>query len=153
MTNFKQRRIFDMRKIVLFIFCFIWLSGIVNAQELGLRFGDTVGNTVGIDGIFALSSGRIHGDVSFGDGVGVEVIYDFMYGQLGEEAFNYYIGAGAYTWLWKDFNLGISGELGIEYHFTGFPLALGLDWRPSLTLVDDSKFHADRFGLNIRYVF
>jgi hypothetical protein len=142
-----------MKIVGLVLLCSIGLSGIVNAQELGLRFGDTVGNTVAIDGVFAMSSGRIHADVSFGDGVGVEALYDFIYGQLGQEAFNYYIGAGAFTWLWKDFNLGISGELGIEYHFTGLPLALGLDWRPSLQIVDQTNFTLGRFGVNIRYVF
>ena len=127
--------------------------GLAQAQELGLRFGDTVGNNVAIDGVFGWKSSRIHANVSFGDGVGVEALYDFIYARLGQEAFNYYIGFGAFTWLWNDFNLGISSELGIEYHFAGFPLVLGLDWRPSLKLVDDTDFSASRFGLNIRYVF
>ena len=142
-----------MKKMFLIVLCITILSGLVQAQELGIRFGDTVGNTVAIDGVFGWKSSRVHADVSFGNGVGVEALYDFMYGRLGQEAFNYYIGAGAFTWLWSDFQLGVSGELGIEYHFAGAPLALGLDWRPSLLIIDNTDFAVDRFGVNIRYVF
>jgi hypothetical protein len=69
------------------------------------------------------------------------------------EAFHYYIGVGAFTWLGDPFRLGVSGELGLEYRFNSVPIALGLDWRPSLRLIDETKFLADRFGFNVRFVF
>ncbi len=142
-----------MKKLLLIVLSLTFLSGVTQAQEVGIRFGDTVGNDVAIDGVFGWKGGRIHADVSFGGGMGVEAIYDFLYGRLGQEAFNYYIGLGAFTWLGNPFQLGVSSELGIEYHFAGFPLALGLDWRPSLRIIDDTNFTVSRFGLNIRFVF
>ena len=128
-------------------------NGVASAQELGIRFGDTVGNSVAIDGVFGWKGKRIHADLSFNGGMGVEALYDFIYNRLGREAFNYYAGVGAFAWFGSPFQLGVSGELGIEYHFVGFPLALGLDWRPSLRLIDQTDFYIDRFGFNIRFVF
>jgi len=142
-----------MKKLLSVLIVVVVFSGITHAQELGLRFGDIVGNNVAIDGVFAFSGQRIHADVSFGDGVGVEALADFIIKPLSGEAFFYYIGAGAFAWLGDPFQLGISGELGLEYRFNTVPLALGLDWRPSFRIIDDTDFHADRFGFNIRYVF
>ena len=142
-----------MKKGFLIILILTFTSGFVQAQELGVRFGDIVGNNVAVDGVFGWKASRVHADVSFGSGVGIEALYDFMYNRLGAEAFNYYIGLGVFTWLGSPFQLGVSSELGIEYHFAGVPLALGLDWRPSLRIVDNTDFTVSRFGLNIRFVF
>jgi hypothetical protein len=95
----------------------------------------------------------VHADVSFGDGVGVEALIDLVVKPLEGEAFHLYMGAGAFAWLGDPFSLGFSGEVGLEYRFNGVPIAIGLDWRPSLRLIDNTKFHADRFGFNIRFVF
>jgi hypothetical protein len=142
-----------MKKVVLVLFSVALISGMAQAQELGVRFGDIVGNNVAVDGVFAFKGHRIHADVSFGDGVGVEALYDFIMKPIEGEAFYYYIGAGAFTWLGDPFQLGVSGELGLEYRFNNVPIALGLDWRPSLRLIDDTDFYFDRFGLNVRWVF
>ena len=48
---------------------------------------------------------------------------------------------------------GISGEIGLEYRFSSVPIAIGADWRPTLWVVGETKFGADSFGLNIRFVF
>jgi hypothetical protein len=122
------------------------------AQEVGVRFGDIVGNNVAVDAVWGGKSARIHLDVSFGDGVGVELPFEWVR-PLGGEAFNYYLGVGPYAWLGDPFTLGAVGEVGLEYHFKDVPLALGVDWRPALRIIDDTDFIWGRFGLNIRFVF
>ncbi|HYQ58436.1 MAG TPA: hypothetical protein VEP89_13935, partial [Draconibacterium sp.] len=78
-----------------------------NAQELGVRFGDISGGNVAIDGIFSTGQfSRVHADVSIGDGLGIDVLWDFLYRPLGNEALNWYIGAGPYVWIDDPFWLG-----------------------------------------------
>ena len=142
-----------MKKMILVFVVLMLFAGFTQAQEVGVRFGDIVGNNVAVDAVFDFQGKRIHADVSFGDGVGVEALYDFMMKPLEGEAFYYYIGAGVFTWLGDPFQLGVSGELGLEYRFNKVPIALGLDWRPSLRIINDTKLHFDRFGLNVSWVF
>lgn len=142
-----------MKKLAVSLFIIVLLTGFVHAQEIGVRFGDIVGNNVAVDAILGSRGGRIHADVSFGDGVGVEALADLVMRPLSSEAFYYYLGFGAFGWFGDPFRLGISGELGLEYRFNSVPIAIGLDWRPSLRLINETKFLADRFGFNIRFVF
>lgn len=127
-----------------------------NAQELGIRFGGT--NSQGgaaIDAVFEAGKfNRIHADLGiYRGGIGMDALWDFLYKPLGDEAFNWYLGAGPSMYIGDAFWLGISGEIGLEYRFTGAPIALGLDWRPTFWLVEETRFGAGSFGLNVRYVF
>lgn len=142
-----------MKKLGVLLFIMGILAVFVHAQEIGVRFGDIVGNDVAVDAVFGHKGQRIHADVSFGDGVGIEALVDLVVKPVQGEAFYYYLGIGAFAWLGDPFSLGISGELGLEYRFNKVPIALGLDWRPSLRLIDNTKFLADRFGFNVRFVF
>ena len=140
---------------------FLLITGILlssyylsNAQELGLRFGDVSGGNVAVDGIFSTGEfSRIHADVSFGKGVGVDVLWDFLYRPLGGEAFDWYVGAGPYTFIGNNFELGAVAEVGLEYHFNGVPLVIGGDWRPWFRLIDNTDIGLGGFGLNVRWVF
>jgi hypothetical protein len=142
-----------MKKTILFLLLFGFAAS-VKAQELGLRFGNVAFNNVAIDGVIG-SNPRIHGDISFGgDGVGVEALWDVINKQLGSEAgLGWYLGVGGTALLANPFWLGISGEIGIEYHFKDAPIALGLDWRPTFFFIDNSEFWSRGFGFNARYVF
>lgn len=135
-----------------------------NAQELGVRFGDVSGGNVAIDGIFSTGQfSRIHADVSFGNGFGVDALWDFLYRPLGDEAFNWYMGIGPYLGVFDktksdgtsstNFNFGAAYEIGLEYKFISIPIALGLDYRPLLEIIDHTSFHWGGFGFNVRYVF
>ena len=127
--------------------------GTSSAQEVGVRFGDAIGGEVAIDVVTSIGQfSRIHGDISFGNGLGVEALYDFYHQPLEHAGFAWYIGAGPYMFIGDPFQFGVSGEIGIEYHFS-IPMAIGIDWRPSLRIIDDTKFIWDGFGLNVRYVF
>ncbi|MGD9346775.1 MAG: outer membrane insertion C- signal [Candidatus Aminicenantes bacterium] len=142
-----------MKKLFATLFIVCLFAGSVYSQEIGVRFGDIVGNNVAVDFVFGSKGTRIHADVSFGDGVGIEALADLVVRPLSGEAFYYYLGFGAFSWIGDPFRLGISGELGLEYRFNSVPIAIGLDWRPSLRLISETKFFADRFGFNIRFVF
>lgn len=144
------------RLILLFSLTFIGALS-ANAQELGVRFGNVTGGDVAVDAIFSAGEfSRIHADVSFGnDIVGIDALWDFLYRpfEAEGETFFWYVGAGPFLGIGDDFSLGAAGEIGVEYHFTGAPLAIGIDWRPGLRIVDDTDFSVEGFGLNLRYVF
>jgi len=129
---------------------------VTNAQEVGIRFGGT--NSRGgaaIDGVFSAGQfSRIHADLGiYKGGIGIDALWDFLYKPLGDEAFNWYLGVGPSTFLGEDFWLGVSGEIGLEYRFTGAPISLGIDWRPTFWILEETSFSSGSFGLNVRYVF
>jgi hypothetical protein len=137
------------------VLALVLASQVAFSQEVGIRFGDVLGNDVAIDAIFKTSQfSRIHADVSFGNGVGVDVMWDFLYKpfSIEGEGFNWYLGAGPSIYINDPFYLGVSGEVGIEYQFK-FPMAIGIDWRPTFWLIEETDFHAGGFGVNLRYVF
>ena len=142
-----------MRKLLTILF-FVGAYSFTQAQELGVRFGDVLGNNVAVDALF--SSGkfsRVHADVSFGTGVGVEALWDFVYRPLGGEAFYWYAGAGPSMLIDSPFWLGASGELGLSYTFNQVPISLSADWRPTFWIIDNTEFRGGGFGVNVRYVF
>jgi hypothetical protein len=142
-----------MKKILITLFLTGALSQ-VNAQELGLRFGDVTGGNVAIDAVFQMGeSNRIHADLSFGEGVGIDLLWDFIYEPLGEEALHWYAGVGPYTFIGAPFALGAVGEIGLEYRFNEFPLVIGADWRPYFRLIDNTNLGVNSFGVNVRWVF
>jgi len=143
-----------MKKVLLLLIAFFMLVTVSNAQEVGIRFGIISGGNVAVDGVFAIGDwSRIHADVSFGDGVGVDAIWDFLYKPLSGEAFYWYAGVGAFTFLGDPFSLGATGELGLEYRFNKVPISLSADWRPYFTIVENTDFDAGNFGINVRYIF
>jgi hypothetical protein len=47
--------------------------------------------------VFSLAKySRIHADISFGSGVGIDILWDVAYRPPGNEAFNWYAGVGPY---------------------------------------------------------
>ena len=146
----------NLRK--LFIVAAIVIGGVLssNAQEIGVRFGGTNGaGGAAIDAVFSAGQfSRIHADLGFyRGGLGIDALWDFIYKPLNGEAFNWYLGVGPSTYLGDSFWLGISGEIGLEYRFSSVPIAIGADWRPTLWVVEETRFGADSFGLNVRFVF
>ncbi len=135
-----------------------------NAQEIGVRLGEVSAGNVAVDAIFSTGEfNRLHADLSFGNGVAADLLWDFFYRPLPDEAFNWYMGVGPYLAILNErdhhtdeketnFNLGAAFEIGMEYHFNNIPLAIGLDYRPMLEILDKTTLHWGGFGLNIRYV-
>lgn len=142
-----------MKKALLLVFA-LALFSMAYTQEVGLRFGDVSGGNIAIDAVFSTSEfTRLHADVSFGRGVGADLLWDFFYRPLGQEAFDWYIGVGPYAFIGERFELGVVSEIGLEYHFKGVPLAIGADYRPGLRIIDNTDLFWGGFGANVRWVF
>lgn len=142
---------------ILFVLAIVFLATAqtAQAQELGLRFGNAMvsRSSIAIDGVFAVGKfSRVHGDVVFGNGVGVELLWDFIYKPIDKSAINWYVGVGPSLYLGNPFGLGAAGEIGVEYRFPDAPVAIGLDYRPTLVLIETTTW-VNSFGFNVRYVF
>ena len=142
-------------KKVLFILSTLFTMHNLSAQEIGIRFGSSlIGNNVAIDGLFSIGEySRVHTDLTFSDnGVGAAALWNFSFEPINDfPDLHWYIGAGPFTVIGDDFDLGVAGEIGIEYEFLDLPLTIGLDWRPGFEIIDNTDFHATGFGLNVRY--
>jgi hypothetical protein len=126
----------------------------LNAQEVGIRFGDMAGNNVAIDAVFSWKESRVHADISFGNAVGLDVIYDFVFKPVVEiEHLYYYMGVGLTTIIGDEFKFGAIGEVGVEYRFPNSPIVLGLDYKPAIIIIDETDFLWGNFGINARYIF
>lgn len=142
-----------MKKLWVFI-GFLTLGISLQAQEVGLRFGDMDGNNIAIDATIPVKDKRIHASVSFGDNVGIDAIYDFAVNPVfNNSGFYYYTGIGLTSLFASDFKLGVMGELGFEYKFRSVPIAAGLDYRPAVIVLDKMDFVYANFGFNFRYIF
>lgn len=144
-----------MKKILFSLLLFILGTGITSqAQELGLRFGDVTGGTVAVDALFSIkNSNMIHADASFGNGgLGLDVLWDFVYMPLGDLPLTWYLGVGPSVFIADNPSVAGMAELGLSYKFRA-PLSLSGDWRPTLTLVENTDINYGFFGVNLRYVF
>ena len=142
-----------MRKLFLVI-VFAVAGYFSKAQEIGIRAGDVVGGSVAIDALFSAGKfSKIHAGVSFGNGVGIEALWDIIYRPLGGEALNWYVGFGPSLRLDDDFLFGASGEIGLAYNFRNIPLSISTDYRPTLEIVENTGFNWGGWGFNLRYVF
>lgn len=143
-----------MKKLFLVVVTSLMISSFSNAQELGIRLGNVTGGDAAIDAIFSLGKySRLHADVSFGHGVGIDLLWDFLYRPLGNEPLNWYVGAGPYMLIEDPFYLGVAGEVGLEYRFSEVPIALGFDWRPRFNIIETTDMYWGGFGFNARFVF
>jgi hypothetical protein len=141
-------------KKLLFILSLVFIGYASQAQELGIRLGNVTGGSAAVDGLFSAGKfSRIHANVSFGSGLGIEALWDFLYRPLGDEMLHWYVGAGPSLLIDDPFKLGVSGEIGLGYYFKGVPISLSADWRPTFVLVEKTQMDWGGFGLNIRYVF
>lgn len=141
-----------MKKLIIGLLLVSTMS--LSAQELGIRFGNFTNNNVAVDGVFELGQfSRVHANVSFGDGVGIDALWDFLYRPLDGESLYWYAGFGPSAYFGNDFLLGASGEIGLEYAFNSVPIVIGIDYRPTFWIVEKTSFSADGFGLNVRYRF
>ena len=142
-----------MSRVVFLIFL-LNFTGQLMAQEIGVRFGDMFGNHIAIDGTIPIKEKRIHASISFGDNVGLDLVYDFLVEPMFRSPdLRYYVGIGVSTLFASEYKLGVAGELGLEYGFPRTPLVIGLDYRPAIIVLEKMDFNYAHFGLNARYVF
>lgn len=144
-----------MKKIFLTFFLIGGICMASKAQEIGVRFGDVTGGNVAIDALFSTSKfSMLHTDVSFGGGgVGVDVLWDFIYKPLGDIPLNWYAGVGPTVFLGDEVLIAGSAELGVSYKIDDVPISISADWRPTLILIETTDIYFGAFGVNVRYVF
>lgn len=139
---------------IYFILLFVFLYFHLEAQEVGIRFGEMAGNNIAIDGVFAWKDSRIHADISFGDGIGMDAVYDFVVQPINAvDNLYYYLGVGLTILFGDEFKFGAVGEVGIEYRFQNSPISLSLDYKPAIIIIETTDFLWGNFGINARYVF
>ena len=130
------------------------MCAISYSQEVGIRIGEISGGRGALDvTINTARYNRIHADVSFGSGVGVDFLWDLLYRPLVGKQLKWYLGAGPYAKFSDPVWVGAVGEAGIEYRFKSVPITLGFDWRPFFSILQTTGFTAEGYGLNIRYRF
>lgn len=143
-----------MKRIYLFFISFIMFSNLLSSQEIGLRFGEMTGNNVAIEGAISWQETRIHSNISFGDTVGIDFVFNFVFLPVFEiDNFYYYLGIGITSIFGNNFYLGGLGEVGVEYRFVNSPIALGLDYKPAVLVLPKTDYVWTNIGFNIRYVF
>ncbi len=141
-----------MKRIVLIGLILIG-SFSAKSQEVGVRFGEVVGGNYAVDALLPLLRGnKLHVDVSFGDAVGLEALWDFIYRPIGK-SFRIYGGIGPSVVFDDKTLFGLSGEAGLGYKFKAIPISISGDWRPTWWFVGESEFKGGGFGFNVRYTF
>lgn len=141
-----------MKKLIILLIFTICAT--VSAQEIGIRLGSFYKSNVAIDGIVNFEDNtRLHGNITFGDGIGADLLYDFTVEKLAIKKldFQYYFGMGLSTFIGDPFTLGINGETGIEYLFKKTPITIGVDWRPQVNILTKTSLEILQFGFNVRY--
>ena len=151
-----------VKKLFVLVAALVLLNSTAGAQELGIRYGEVSAGKWAVDAVFSIGSlNRVHADLSFDNGMGLDGLWQFIHKRIKGESFNYYFGVGTFLYIEANDDekkddkvlLGALGEAGIEYKFREVPLVIGLDWRPSFQIVDKTKLRFGGFGFNARIVF
>jgi hypothetical protein len=156
-----------MKKIILTLTLFIFISIFVSAQDyntgVGLRLGFSNGLTIkhflsqrsAVEGLLATRW----------RGFDITGLYEVHNQAFDVERLNWYFGGGGHIGFWNGDNtswgerganytiIGIDGILGIEYNFREVPVNIGLDWKPAFNLTGYTGFWGDGGALSIRYIF
>ena len=112
----------------------------------------TGGSIVAIDGVLTTTNfTRIHADISFVNGVGVDALLDFTYQPIEGEVLHGYVGAGPYEFSGEPLKIGLMTEVGWAYQFKNVPLILAMDWRPAVLILSTMKLNVQGIGLIVRY--
>jgi len=158
-----------MRKIVLLLAIVAGMFSAVNAQvdskNIGLRFGGLSGYGAELSYQHPLgSSNRLEADLGWNYyGLGLVGVYQWVWDLSAlQTGFNWYAGVGGGLGLYdygyngitrnSSFNLGVAGQVGIEYNFN-IPLQLSLDYRPVFYFLGTGHFVSDGIALAVRYKF
>ena len=140
-------------KILIALLLSVVATTTITAQEIGIRGGDLSGGNIAFDAaILTGEFSRIHADISFGEDIGIDVIWDFIYRPLVDEALYIYSGVGPYFLFTDPFTMGAAGEIGFEYRFDSVPIALGIDWRPLYSITEEAEFIPKGYGFNMRFI-
>lgn len=168
-----------MKKLFIAAFMLLGFSFLTQAQTvsenaLGLRLGSNNGSGYEISYQKRLSKeNRLEVNLGFtnhnynhrngyeSSSVLLTGVYQWLWNIEG--GLNWYAGVGGslgtYSWNYpgysnSEFNLGVVGDIGIEYDFEEAPIQLSLDWRPGFVIAGDENHGShNSVALGIRYRF
>ncbi len=151
---------------LLLLFAFISISNLSNAQlyksALGIRLGPSNGVTFKS---FINKNAAIEAIATFRyQGIGLTGLYEIHGRAFNSRDFNWFIGGGGHVFVWgndrpkfldreQSLVLGLDGILGLEAKLRGIPLAISLDWKPTINIVNYSGFWGDEIALSLRYTW
>jgi hypothetical protein len=154
-----------MKKIIFTLVLTMSMLVTISAQDIG----KTIGIRFGYGGEISYQqplgdANRLEVDLGLNHyGFGIYGIYQWVWDLSAlADGFNWYAGAGASIGSFylgnslvnrnKDFNVGLVGQVGIEYNFN-IPLQLSLDYRPGFYFVNGFAPTYDGICLAARYRF
>ena len=144
-----------MKKLIAILAGVLAFAAVASAQPraLGVRAG--YGGELSYQ--HSLGQNFLEADLGFlaGHGFYVTGIYDFVLANAG--ICNFYAGPGLQIGAWTDnqtsgFNMGIVGQLGVEFEIPSIPLNVSIDWRPAFYFMHGG-FGWDGFALGLRSRF
>ncbi len=95
----------------------------------------------------------------FEDGFRLTGLYEFHGDLTASESLKWYIGIGAHGGYYDaegidGITAGFDGTVGLDYKFRNVPIAMALDWQPSVELVTPkTEFQPGRGGFAVRFAF
>lgn len=154
-----------MKKILVIALSVLAFAAVASAQPraLGVRFGGAGvhGFGYGAELSYQQGLGNNFAEVDLGwsnAGINGSVLFDMIFANF--DNFNCYVGPGVNLGMYagKDdtvaaFNLGVLGQLGIEYQFGTIPFNISLDWRPAFYVIPATHFAPYGVAMSFRYRF
>lgn len=146
-------------KKLLFVLALISASFAADAQTaIGIRGGYSgLGDGLSIKQ-YTGENGALEGFLSFATNrIALSVLWEMHKPMKEANGLYFEYGVGPYLSLFdnplgsSEIDLGATGIVGLEYRFPEFPFSVGLDYNPSLEIVNDFDMDLVRFSAAIRY--
>ena len=157
-----------MKKLFLPLIAVVALTAVANEAKaqtpfksaLGVVFDGNDGSNVGIQYKTALQGPQaLQLQAAFrSDWLSLGADWQYERPINGAEGLHWYAGVGAQLGIitadipGDKTYLGLRPQIGLEYKIPTIPLALHLDYKPYLGLVNHSGFHGDGFTFGVKYV-
>jgi len=153
-----------MKKLLLAISVLLLTATAANAQTYGDTIGLRLGNAVELSYQNSTSEfKRFELDLGLNgfsfDNINLAALFQTIYPIYDVPGMNWYVGYGPSLGIYngfKNFGIGIAGDIGIEFNVQSAPIAFSLDWRPSFSYITGQNkflFVYGNFAIGIRYRF
>jgi hypothetical protein len=147
-----------MKKVLAILLVCFAVAAAVNAQDKAI--GLKLGNGIEISGQMNMGdANRVEANIGFMGGLDLNGYYQWVqdFPKLGDN-WKWYYGGGACIGIGSSFNLGVSGQIGLEFDLQSvvpsLPLQLTLDATPTIYLIRGAhSFFDPKGGLGVRYRF
>ena len=142
-----------MKKLVLILALSLGLATVAfsQSQYIGLRGG------YGFSEISyqkdLSSTGRIEADLGYSYSyLGISGLYQVVNPISSVTGLDWFYGGGAMVAFSPSLNLGVAGNIGVDYNFS-FPLQIALDYRPTFLFLNSAGFQYSGVAFSARYRF